>query len=84
LTPSEEGVILLKLKQTTEDIMHITYQELKDFLETLTPQQLAMPAMVYAGDVDDAMVVFATCFNSEEEMGESMEDIDVNQPFMQI
>jgi hypothetical protein len=64
--------------------MHITYQELKDFLETLTPQQLAMPAMVYAGDVDDAMVVFATCFNSEEEMGESMDGIDVNQPFMQI
>jgi hypothetical protein len=64
--------------------MHITYQELKDFLETLTPQQLAMPAMVYAGDVDDAMVVFSTCFNSEEEMGESMDGIDVNQPFMQI
>jgi hypothetical protein len=40
--------------------------------------------MVYAGDVDDAMEIFGTCFNSKEEMGESMEDIPVEQPFLLI
>jgi hypothetical protein len=64
--------------------MQITYAELKEFIETLTPEQLALPAMVYAGDVDDAMNVFGTCFNSKEEMGESMEDIPVEQPFLLI
>jgi hypothetical protein len=64
--------------------MQITYQELKEFIETLTPEQLALPAMVYAGDVDDAMPVFGTSFNSEEEMGESMEGIPAEQPFLLI
>jgi hypothetical protein len=64
--------------------MQITYQELKAFIETLTPEQLALPAMVYAGDVDDAMKVFGTSFNSDEEMGESMEGIPEIQPFMLI
>jgi hypothetical protein len=64
--------------------MQITYAELKEFINGLTSEQLALPAMVYAGDVDDAMVVFGTCFNSPEEMGESMEGIPETQPFMQI
>jgi hypothetical protein len=64
--------------------MQITYADLKDFLETLSPEQLSMPAMVYAGDVDDTMTVFATCFNSKAEMGESMDGIDPTQPFMLI
>jgi hypothetical protein len=40
--------------------------------------------MVYAGDIDDTMTVFATCFNSKAEMGESMDGIDPTQPFMII
>ena len=64
--------------------MKLTYAELRAFIETLTPEQLVLPAMVYAGDVDDAMEVFAVCFNSEEDMGTSMDGIPVNQPFMQI
>jgi len=64
--------------------MHITYQELKELIDTLTPEQLALPVMVYAGDVDDAMPVFGTSFNTEEEMGESMEGIPEIQPFMLI
>ena len=40
--------------------MQITYAELKEFIETLTPEQLALPAMVYAGDVDDAMKSIGT------------------------
>jgi hypothetical protein len=64
--------------------MQHTYAELKQFLETLTAEQLAMPIMVYAGDVDDTMEVFGVCFNSDDEMGESMPDIPENQPFMLI
>ena len=64
--------------------MQITYAELKEFIETLTPEQLTLPAMVYAGDVDDAMNIFGTCFKSPEEMGESMPDIPVEQPFLLI
>jgi hypothetical protein len=64
--------------------MQHTYAELKQFLETLTAEQLAMPIMVYAGDVDDAMEVFGVCFNSNEEMGESLEGISTEQPFMLI
>jgi hypothetical protein len=64
--------------------MQITYKELKAFIDTLTPQQMGMPAMVYAGDVDDAMTVFSVCFNSKEEMGESMDGISADQPFMII
>jgi hypothetical protein len=64
--------------------MTITFKDLKEFLDTLTPEQLAMPATVYAGDVDDAMEIFGTCFNSEEEMGESLKGYPTTQPFLQI
>jgi hypothetical protein len=64
--------------------MQMTFQQLREFLDTLTPEQLAMPATVYAGDVDDFMPVFATCFNSAEEMGESLEGLDPTQPLLQI
>jgi hypothetical protein len=64
--------------------MQITYAELKEFIDGLTPEQLTLPAMIYAGDVDDAMPVFSVCFNSKEEMGESLEGIPTEQPFMLI
>jgi len=65
-------------------MVHITYQELRDFLHTLTDEQLAQPATVYAGDVDDAIPVFGTCVNTDDEMGESMEGYSTDQVFMQI
>ena len=64
--------------------MNITYAELLEFIQTLTPEQLAMPAMVYMGDVDDTEMVFGTCFNTDDEMGRSMDGISTEQPFMQI
>jgi hypothetical protein len=64
--------------------MHLTFKDLKDFLDTLTPEQLAMPATVYAGDVDDTMEIFGTCINTDDEMGESMEGYSTEQPFLQI
>jgi hypothetical protein len=64
--------------------MQITYAELKEFLDTLTPEQLALPARVYAGDVDDVMDIFSTCENTEEIMGESIEGYATNQIFLQI
>jgi len=62
----------------------LTYAGLRLWLDTLTPEQLAMTAHVYAGDVDDTMPVFGTCFNSDEEMGESMPDAPVTMPFLLI
>ena len=62
----------------------MTYAGLRLWLDTLTPEQLAMPAHVYAGDVDDTMPVFGTCVNSDEEMGESIPDAPVTMPFLLI
>ena len=64
--------------------MQITYQELKAFIETLTPEQLALPAMVYAGDVDAATPVFSTSFNTARDMGDGQAGYPEIQPFMLI
>lgn len=64
--------------------MNITYQELKEFLESLTPEQLAMNVSVYSGDIDEAMPVFATGFNTDEEMGEALDTLDLGHPILLI
>ena len=62
----------------------MTYQDLKDFLETLTSDQLAMTCQTYCGDIDDVIEIFGTCINSDEEMGESMKGFSTEQPFLQL
>ena len=52
----------------------ITYAGLKMMLEQMTAQQLAQNVVVYAGDVDDTMPVFGVCLNTDEEMGEAIEN----------
>ena len=64
--------------------MNMTYAELREWLDELTPEQMAMPVSVYAGDIDDYMPVFSVCTNSKEEMGESLEGLDPTQPLMLI
>ena len=64
--------------------MNMTYAELREWLDTLTPEQMAMPARVYAGDVDDFMPVFSVCLNTDDEMGESLDGLDPTQPLMLI
>lgn len=64
--------------------MKFTYADLKAFIESMTPEQQAMTAHVYAGDVDDFMPIFGTCFNSNEEMGTSLEGLPTTMPLLQI
>jgi hypothetical protein len=64
--------------------MQITYQDVKEFIETLTPEQRALPARVYAGDIDDAIPVSGTAFNTPRDMGESLAGYPEIQPFMLI
>jgi hypothetical protein len=65
-------------------MVSMTFKELQQFLNTLTEEQLAMPATVYAGDVDDCIQIFETCFNTAEDMGESIADYSDDQPFLLI
>ena len=62
--------------------MNITYRQLKEFLETLTPEQLAMNVSVYTGDLDETFPVFGTCFNTDEEMGEELDTLDPGHPIL--
>jgi hypothetical protein len=64
--------------------MKITYKELRKWLDDMTPKQLSMPVMVYAGDIDDAMLVFGVCTNSKDEMGQSLDGLEKTQPLMLI
>jgi hypothetical protein len=64
--------------------MQITYAELKDIINGLTPQQLRQPVMVYAADIDDAMPVFATCVNTDQVMGHSLDGLAKTQLLLQI
>ena len=61
------------MKNTTNPGCFITYAGLKFLLDQLTPEQLAQNVTVYAGDVDDSMAVFGTCFNTDEEMGTALD-----------
>jgi hypothetical protein len=66
--------------------MNLTYKDLKDFLETLTAEQLACNVSVYTGlysrDTDEAYPVFAAGFNTTEEMGEELDTLDSGHPIL--
>jgi len=62
--------------------MNLTYKDLKDFLETLTAEQLACNVSVYTGDTDEAYPVFAAGFNTIEEMGEELDTLDSGHPIL--
>lgn len=64
--------------------MNMTYAQLQEWLSDMTAKQLAMPVMVYAGDIDDAMPVFGVCTNSKDEMGQSLDGLKKTQPLMLI
>lgn len=64
--------------------MNLTYQQLRDWLDTLTPEQMACNVSVYAGDIDEAIPVFAVGFNTDEEMGEALDSLDPNHPIILI
>lgn len=62
--------------------MNITYQQLLDRLNTMTPEQLAMGVQTYSGDIDDTISVIGFSLNTDEEMGESIEDFPTAQTFL--
>jgi len=64
--------------------MNITYLQLREWLNTLSPEQLACNVSVYAGDIDEVIPVFATGVNTDEEMGEALDTLDPNHPILLI
>jgi len=62
------------MRNATNPGSFITYAGLKVLLDQFTPEQLAQNVVVYAGDIDDVMPVFGTCLNTDEEMGEAIEN----------
>lgn len=64
--------------------MTLTYQQLRDWLDTLTPAQMSCNVSVYAGDIDEAMPAFAVGFNTDEEMGGALDTLDPNHPIILI
>lgn len=62
--------------------MNLTYKQLKEFLDTLTDEQLAMNVSVYSGDTDEAYPVFGSGFNTDEEMGEALDTLDPGHPIL--
>lgn len=65
-------------------MVHMTFGELKAFLETLTPEQLEMPAACYSGDIDEVIEVIGVGFNTKEQMGDPVEEYSEDQPFLDI
>jgi hypothetical protein len=60
----------------------MTYQELKLFLDTLSPEQLAQTVQTYAGDIDTNIPVIGTTNNTDDEMGGSLDGFDTAQIFL--
>ena len=60
----------------------MTYQELKNILSTMDPEQLQQPVVTYSGDIDDTIRVIGTSVNSDEAMGESLDTYPQEQFFL--
>ena len=63
---------------------NITYKELRDFLNTLTKEELQLNVSVYSGDVDETFPVFGVCRNTEVDMGEELDTLDPGHPLFLI
>jgi len=62
--------------------MNMTYLQLREFLDTLTPEQLNCNVSLYTGDTDEAYPVLGACFNTDEEMGEELDTLDSGHPII--
>ena len=60
----------------------MTYQQLKDILDTMDAEQLQQSVVTYSGDIDDTIRVIGTSFNSDDEMGESLDTYPQQQFFL--
>ena len=60
----------------------MTYQQLKDILDTMDAEQLQQSVVTYSGDIDDTIRVIGTTVNSDAEMGESLDTYPQEQFFL--
>lgn len=60
----------------------MTYLELRDYLNSMTAEQLMQTVQTYSGDIDDAIEVISTTENSPAEMGESLPGYAESQIFL--
>ena len=64
--------------------MNMTYQELRDYLDTLTPEELNLNVSIYCGEVDEVWPVMGTSRNTDQDMGEEISILDHNHPMLLI
>ena len=60
----------------------MTYQELLEELQQMTPDQLANTVHAYSGDIDEAIRVLGTSENSPADMGIPMPNFSTTQTFL--
>ena len=60
----------------------MTYQELLEELQQMTPDQLANTVQTYSGDIDDTIKVIGTSENSPADMGIPMPNFSTTQMFL--
>lgn len=63
---------------------NLTYRDLRDYLNTLTPEELDLNVSVYAEDVDNVWPVLRAVPNSDQELGEELDTLDPNHPVLLI
>ena len=59
-----------------------TYRELRDFLNTLTEEELDLSVTAYLSDIDEALPMTGFNRNTDEEMGEELDSVDSNHPLL--
>ena len=62
--------------------MSITYAELLERLNKMSPKQLSMEVVAYSGDIDNTLNVIGFSLNTDYEMGESIEGFPKTQTFL--
>jgi len=60
----------------------MTYHELLEALQQMTPDQLANTVHAYSGDIDEAIRVLGTSENSPADMGIPMPNFSTTQIFL--
>ena len=59
----------------------MTYGELLALLKKLSPEQLKQDVTVYLSDVDDIYPA-SFIFNTDEDMGEALDSVDIGHPLI--
>jgi hypothetical protein len=59
----------------------MTYAELLTELSTLSPEQLKQDVTVYLSDIDETYPA-SFIFNTDEDMGEALDTVDIGHPLI--